>query len=141
MKHTFQTKVIEGLDLNIDLLVWLPLLKSASDAFFTFEQDAPILDLGPVAFARVAMAVVEQYAIKKKLNPGSTEPLRYRALNLYLSAATEISHCMGQTDVLRGLVIQKPDLKDWTSSASEEIAQRGKDVWHKAALHAHFILE
>jgi hypothetical protein len=140
MKHTFQTKVIEGIDLKQDLLAWLPLLETAGNPLATFEEGSPILDLGPVEFARVSMAAVEQYAIAKKLNPGSTEPLRYRALNLYLSAASEFALYMGQTDILKGLAIQNSQLEDWVSSANEEIGRRGKEVWHRAALHAYLIL-
>ncbi|MFN0191844.1 MAG: hypothetical protein ACKVP5_07680 [Aestuariivirga sp.] len=139
-RHTFQTKILEGIDLSYDLLNWIPKLEAASNPRTEWANDAQLRRLGPTAFGRVAMAAVEQYAKEKKLNPGTVEPLRLKSLNLFLSASTLHAFHAGQATALARLRIDRPELNDWVDGVWVEGREAYNERWRAAALNALEIL-
>ena len=140
VKHSFQKKILEGLDLNTDFLNWIPLLEKAQDENASWPLDSPVTKLGPACFGRVAMAAVEQKAMQKKLNPGTVESLRCEALNLFLSAATNQAFFDGITDVLHGLAKQKPELSGWIGETWVVGQEKYNQNWRMASRFALHIL-
>ena len=136
----FQDKILEGLDLSIDLLGWIPLLEDARRPDAVWPLDSPVRQLGPASFGRVAMAAVEQYAIWKKLNPGTAEPLRLQALNIYFSAQTAHAYAAGRVKTMELLSEQKPELIPWLSSAWHEAEAKYFEDWRDAAAYALEVL-
>lgn len=140
MKNWFQKKTIEGLDMTNDFLNWISTLEQIQREDIVWPENAAILKLGPVCFARVAMAAVEQYAINKKLNPGTIERLRYFALNLFLSASTTHAFFDGITAALADLRKNRPENVDWVDMTWHEAGRSYGVNWRKSASLALSIL-